>query len=138
MDLFRERQFVDHRTDDAAETANRFCPKENLVPVETFGSFDRRRHDWMQGHARIRFFIEPTMDRFSGELCQPLMFGTNVNHQQMQERGIFTSLSKLDFLLPESFEIVMPGKLDRWAEWGRTLDINFALRIASTGPTGHL
>src|ERR1700730_4215147 len=48
MDALRKCQFVDDRTDDAAETANRFCPKENLIPVKTLRSFNRRRHDRMQ------------------------------------------------------------------------------------------
>ena len=121
-----------------AETADRFGSKENLVPVKAFGSFDRRRHDRMQGHARVRFFTDSAVDGFSGEFRKPLMFGANMNHQQMEKRGVLASLPKLDFLLPESLEIVVSRELDRWTKRGRTLDKDFSGHVASTGPTGDL
>jgi hypothetical protein len=48
MHALRKGQLIDDRPDRAAEAPNRFCPKENLVPVKAFGSFNRRRHDWVE------------------------------------------------------------------------------------------
>src|ERR1700729_780110 len=114
MDALRKCQFINDRTDGSAESANRFRPKENLIPVKAFRAFDRRRHDRMQRHARIRFFADSAVDRFSRKFRQPLMFGANINHEQMKKRRIITSLAKLNFLLPESLKIVMACELDRW------------------------
>src|ERR1700722_15429974 len=118
-------QFINDGTYDSAETANRFCPQENLVAVKTFGSFDRRRHHRMEGYARIRFFTDPAVDSLGSELCMPLMFGANVNHQQMQKRGILASLPKFNFLFPESFEIVVAGGIGRRKKKRRTPEKNF-------------
>jgi hypothetical protein len=61
-----------------------------------------------------------------------------MNHEQMKKRGIFASLPEINFLLPESLEIVVARELDRWTERGGTLDENFSSHVASTGATGDL
>src|SRR6476660_6351690 len=61
-----------------------------------------------------------------------------MNHQQMKKWGVFTSLAKLDLLLPESLEIVMPGELNRGTKRGRALDENLSSHVASTCAAGHL
>src|SRR4249920_2269444 len=66
------------------------------------------------------------------------MFRADMNHQQMKERGVFASLPELNFLFPESFEIMMARKLDRWTERGRTLNKDFSGHIAAAGPSGNL
>src|SRR5580704_7945634 len=66
------------------------------------------------------------------------MLRANMNHEQMKKRGIFASLPEINFLLPESLEIVVARELDRWTEGGGTLDENFSRHVASTGATGDL
>src|SRR6516162_6284764 len=56
----------------------------------------------------------------------------------MNERRIFAPLTKLTFLLPEAFEIVVSGKLYGRAEGRGTLHKDFSFRVAPTGAAGDL
>src|SRR6266481_1819439 len=56
----------------------------------------------------------------------------------MNERRVFAPLTKLAFLLPKAFEIVVSGELYSRAERCGTLHINFPFCIASASAAGNL
>ena len=92
----------------------------------------------MQGHPLFQVFADSAVDRLSGEFRTPLVFGADMNHEQMEERWVLAPLSELDFLLPESLKIMVSRELDGGTKRSRALDIDFSGHVASTCATGYL
>jgi hypothetical protein len=138
MHIVGKCQLFDGRSDVLTKATDRLRSKENLVSIISLGPFDRGRHHRMQGHTRFQLVVYPAMDGFRRKLRAPLMFRTDMDHEQMDKRGVLTPLPKLNFLLPEPLKIMMPRELDRGTKWGRTLNIDFARHVASTGAAGDL
>ena len=81
MDVVRKRQPFDDRSDALTKPTDRSGSKENLVPIVSFGAFNRGRNDRVEGHALVQLFAESAVDGFSGKFRAPLVFRANMDHQ---------------------------------------------------------
>ena len=92
----------------------------------------------MKRHSVFQVFADSPVDRLCGKFRTPLVFGADMNHEQMEERRVLAPLSEVDFLLPEALKIVVSRELDGGTKRSRALDIDFSGHVSSACATGDL
>ena len=92
----------------------------------------------MQRHPVFQVFADSPVDRLSGKFRTPLVFGADMNHEQMEERWVLAPLPEVDFLLPETLKIMVSRELDGGTKRSRALDKDFSRHVSSTCATGDL